>query len=222
MAGDASHHRAEKLICLVGTPGQIAETLTAMGYAGKAGLQGVAGEHANQMESCSGGNAGTYGGVVQRAGLVAEDVAMESASKVVPVGSGGVAWQGVGTGHTTEECFTEVRCCSSGNVGTGGGNTQQAGLQADAGAEVLDEAPHARSIAEEDNESFGGGGVGEDEAVTMGPDGTGVEGMYEAGGADVTEDEGDGKRHSSYSGSSSSACSEVLVGGDTETAGSVG
>jgi hypothetical protein len=151
MVGDASHRRVEKLICLVGTPGQIAETLTAMGYVGKAGLQGVAGEHANQMESCSGGNAGPYGGVEQRAGLVAEDVAMESASKVVPVGSDGVARQDVGTGRTMVKGLAEVRCSSGGNVGIGCGSSQQAGPQADAETGVLDEAPHASCIGEEDN-----------------------------------------------------------------------
>jgi len=222
MAGDASHHRVEKLICLVGTPGQIAETLIAMGYAGKTGLQGVAGEHANQFESCSGGNAGTDGGYVQRAGLVHEGATMDSASKIDPVGSEGVAWQGVGTGHTKEEGFTEVRCCSGGNVGTGGGNTQQAGPRAYVGAEVLDEAPRARCIAEEVNESVGGGGVGEDEADTMDSEGTGFEGMAEAGGADVTENEGGGECHSSNSGCSSSACSEDPGGGGSESAGSAG
>ena len=185
--------RVEKLICLVGTPGQIAETLIAMGYAGKTGLQGVAGEHVNQFESCSGGNAGTGGGYVQKAGLEKEDMSVDLASNVDPVGSEGVARQDAGTGRTMEKGLAEVRCSSGGNVGIGCGSAQQAGPQADAETGVLDEAPHASCIAEEDNESFGGGGVGEDDAGTMDSEGTGVEGMAQASGAEITADVGGGR-----------------------------
>ena len=224
MAGDAALRRVEKLICLVGTPGQIAETLIAMGYAGKTGLQGVAGEHVNQFESCSGGNAGTGGGYVQKAGLEKEDMSVDLASNVDPVGSEGVARQDVGTGRTMEKGLAEVRCSSGGHVGIGCGSSQQAGPQADAETGVLDEAPHASCIAEEDNESFGGGGVGEDDAGTMDSEGTGVEGMAQASGAEITADVGGGRCHSSSGSCSScsSACSEDPGGGGSDTAGSSG